>query len=352
MFVDGLAFIVTVSRDIKFITAQYLPTRTSTDLAGSLRKTIQLYQRGGFRVQALLMDGEFDKVAKLLPEVVVNTTSAGEHVGDIEQHIRTVKERGRGLTNTLPYTRMPPRMVLELIYFCVMWLNAVPNKNGISEEYSPREVVVRQRLSYKKHCQVPFGAYCEVFEDRERTNTMASRTRSAISLGPTGNLQGTYKFMCLSTRNVIKRRQFQELPMPESIIRKIQEWGEAEGAGTLTFSDRHENPYPWNGEYDNTVEKRAKPGRAETAEFPGIEVLETREEEDADLDELNAERDRAARAAENANLDVEQPQVTFGRKPLTTAEQTLIHQIMNPGEGQSDNDDGEEGDADSEPEGN
>ncbi len=156
MFVDGLAFIVTVSRDIKFITAQYLPTRTSTDLAGSLRKTIQLYQRGGFRVQTLLLDGEFDKVAKLLPEVVVNTTSAGEHVGDIERHIRTVKERGRGLMNTLPYTRMPPRMVLELIYFCVMWLNAVPNKNGISEEYSPREVVVRQRLSYKKHCQVPF----------------------------------------------------------------------------------------------------------------------------------------------------------------------------------------------------
>ncbi|KAL7465887.1 hypothetical protein ACHAXS_006188, partial [Conticribra weissflogii] len=141
MFVDGLAFIVTVSKDIKFITAQFLPMRTNTDLAISLRDTMRLYQRGGFRVQTLLMDGEFDKVTRLLPEVVVNTTSAGEHVGDIERHIQTIKERGRGIMNTLPYKRMPARMVIELVYFCIMWLNAVPNKGGVSTEYSPREIV-------------------------------------------------------------------------------------------------------------------------------------------------------------------------------------------------------------------
>ncbi len=84
MFVDGLAFVVTVSQNLKFIPAHYLPTRTSSDLATSLKQTVRLYRQGGFRVQTLLMDGEFEKVTPLFPEVVVNTTSLGEHVGDAE----------------------------------------------------------------------------------------------------------------------------------------------------------------------------------------------------------------------------------------------------------------------------
>ncbi|KAL7461201.1 hypothetical protein ACHAXS_001624, partial [Conticribra weissflogii] len=334
------------SKDIKFITAQFLPTRSSTDLAISLRDTIRLYQRGGFRVQTLLMDGEFDKVTGLLPEVVVNTTSAGEHVGDIERHIRTIKERGRGIVNTLPYKRMPARMLIELVYFCVMWLNAVPNKNGVSSEYSPREVVVRQRLSYRKHCRVPFGAYCEVFEDRGRTNTMESRTRGAISLGPTGNLQGTYKFMCLTTRNVIKRRQFHELPMPASVIRKLEEWGAAGKTGELKFSNRNELPYSWNHEYDGTIDrKEPTEGNGTVAEFPGVIVEQELGDNIDDMDKGEIERRQAARAAENANLETEVPQVTFGRKPLTTAEARLVEEIMAAPEGQGDNDEGQEGDA-------
>ncbi len=165
MFVNGIAFVVTVSRGLKFITAHHLPSREAKDLADSIRETIKIYQRGGFKVQTLLMDWEFEKIRSLLPEVLVNTTSAGEHVGEVERHIRTIKEQTRGIMCTLPYKRMPNQMVVELVYFCVMWLNAIPSKSGISNDYSPREIVVRQKLDYKKHCCVPFGAYCKVFED-------------------------------------------------------------------------------------------------------------------------------------------------------------------------------------------
>ncbi|KAL7464039.1 hypothetical protein ACHAXS_004383 [Conticribra weissflogii] len=187
MFEDGIVFVVTVSRDIKFITAHYLPTRTSSNLAESLKETTRLYQQGGFKVQTLLMDGEFEKVKQLIPEVVVNNTSAGEHMGDVEQHIRTLKERGRGMINTIAFKKMPVCIMIKLIYFCTMWLNAVPNRSGVSQEYSPREIVVRQQVDYEKHCWVPFGAYCVVIEDQDQTNTMASQTQGAISLGPTGN---------------------------------------------------------------------------------------------------------------------------------------------------------------------
>ncbi|KAL7461076.1 hypothetical protein ACHAXS_001511 [Conticribra weissflogii] len=83
MFVDRLPFVVTISRNIKFITVHQLPSRTAPELAESSKETIRIYQRGGFKVQTLLMDGEFEKIKPLMPEVIVNTTASGEHVGDV-----------------------------------------------------------------------------------------------------------------------------------------------------------------------------------------------------------------------------------------------------------------------------
>ncbi len=61
------------------------------------------------------MDGEFDKVKTHLDGVVINTTGKEEHVGDIEHVIRTLKERARGIVNTLPFTTIPKRMLIEMM---------------------------------------------------------------------------------------------------------------------------------------------------------------------------------------------------------------------------------------------
>ncbi len=130
---------------------------------------------------------------------MLNTTAAQEHVGEIEQKISVIKERARGMVNVLPYTLLPKIMIIKLMHFRVMWLNSSPVRLGISDKYSLRELVSRQRLDAKLQCKTPFGAYCEVHTDKEVTNTMEPRMRWAISLGPTGNLQGSYKFMPLTT---------------------------------------------------------------------------------------------------------------------------------------------------------
>ncbi len=62
MFVDGLAFVVTMLRDIKFIRMHYIISRTSEDLAESLKETIRLYQHRRFQVQIPLLDKEFKKL--------------------------------------------------------------------------------------------------------------------------------------------------------------------------------------------------------------------------------------------------------------------------------------------------
>jgi hypothetical protein len=89
--------------------------------------------------------------------------------------------------------------------FIVLWLNAFPIKSGTSGTYSPRELILRWRLDYKKHCRVLPETYCEVHDEPVPTNTMAWRTHECIALGPTGNLQGSVKFYCLTTGRVLKQ---------------------------------------------------------------------------------------------------------------------------------------------------
>jgi hypothetical protein len=166
---------------------------------------IDLYARGGFQVGTVLMDNEFEKLRNLVPILAINTTVAKEHVSEVERKIRLIKERGRGILNTLPFKKMPRLMLIELVYHVVLWLNSFPANSGVPETLSPREIVYRHKLNFAKHCKSPFGTCCEVHDEPAPTNTMVTHSTLAIVLGPTGNLQGTYKFLSLAIGKKIKR---------------------------------------------------------------------------------------------------------------------------------------------------
>jgi hypothetical protein len=57
-FVDGTGFLMTVLRNIKFITAEYVATRTVKNLSIHMDRVTQVYKRD---VRTILMDGEFEK---------------------------------------------------------------------------------------------------------------------------------------------------------------------------------------------------------------------------------------------------------------------------------------------------
>ena len=48
MFVNGIAFLVTLSRGIRLYTTEHLPNRKKDQLARSLNRITNLYVRGGF----------------------------------------------------------------------------------------------------------------------------------------------------------------------------------------------------------------------------------------------------------------------------------------------------------------
>ena len=80
-----------------------------------------------------------------------------------------------------------------------------PAKGGVIN-VSPRTLMTGIKLYYSKHCRFPFGSYVQVHDDPSLTNSPTARTMGEITLGPTGNLQGGYKFLNLRTGKNITRR--------------------------------------------------------------------------------------------------------------------------------------------------
>jgi hypothetical protein len=136
-FVDGIAFLITVSRRIKFVTTKHQPVRMATSLSKHLQQVLLVYGRAGFRVRSILMDGEFEIMKGLMSTVECNTTAAKEHVSKAERSIRTVKERKQWIVRMLPLTHIPRCMKIEFVYFTLLWLNAFPVKTRISSTYLP-----------------------------------------------------------------------------------------------------------------------------------------------------------------------------------------------------------------------
>ena len=75
-----------------------------------------------------------------------------------------------------------------------------------------------------KICRVDFKTYAETHDYATPTDTVAERPKEAIFLGDTKNFQRSYKFLSLSTGQIITRKQFTSLPMPQSVIKKWKIW--------------------------------------------------------------------------------------------------------------------------------
>ena len=93
-------------------------------------------------------------------------------------------------------------------------------------------------MDTKVHFRIPFGLYAQVSTKNGPTNNaLISQTVSAISLGPTGNVQGTYKFMSLLTGLLFRSRSFVMLHMPSEVIKQVVVFAKDQPRDVI-FADR------------------------------------------------------------------------------------------------------------------
>lgn len=77
-FVNGIAFLATLSRRIKFLTVEHITNRTAGRLKDGLNKVCRLYGGALYKVNVILMDMEFDTTTELMPHILVSTAAALE----------------------------------------------------------------------------------------------------------------------------------------------------------------------------------------------------------------------------------------------------------------------------------
>ena len=156
----------------------------------------------------------------------------------------------QAIYNTLPFQKIPTRLVIEMAKTAVFWLNAFPVMGGASQDLSPRTILMEQQVDYKRHCHFQFREYAQTHE--EHNNSMNPRTVGALTLHPVENGQRSFYFLSILTGRVLNQLHATALPMPDSIIDKIHRmaWQQKNNPG-LIFANRNLNPDEYKDENDD-----------------------------------------------------------------------------------------------------
>jgi hypothetical protein len=130
--------------------------------------------------------------------------------------------------------------MIHIVFHAVRLLNYFLMKGGVSDTLlSPKTILSGETLDYKKHLHLQIGQYCQVHKEDTPRNSQWPRTKEgAICLGPSGNLQGGFKFMALSSGKKIIRRSWDAIPMPDTVIACVNALG-SDQPEQLIFTDRH-----------------------------------------------------------------------------------------------------------------
>jgi hypothetical protein len=125
-------------------------------------------------------------------------------------------------------------MLVRMVLYTVQFMNSFPRKGGL-KHYPPSAIMTGAQL-HMSQLQLKFGSYCQVAKDVTHRNSLAARSRGAISMGPSGNLSGGQRFLALDTDKLIVRNRWKELPMPLAVIDWVNMFGHAKHS-LLVFTD-------------------------------------------------------------------------------------------------------------------
>ena len=234
VYVEGEGFLYSKTAPLGLRMANHLGhgkgARTTSNIQPHLERQLSHYSAAGFSIGTLLTDNEGGVAgcvsAIQAKGIKVNPSSAGKHVPVIENDIKTLKSRVRTHIHALPFN-LCSLLLVWLVLYCVSTLNMEPSSTNL-DDFSPREVFLHRGVNYKRDIRVGFGDYVQVqvpLDDHEK-NKMIARTEGAIALWPTGNLQGSVKFLLLGSMRVVTRDQWVPLPMPPPVIELLNKLAE------------------------------------------------------------------------------------------------------------------------------
>ena len=131
-------------------------------------------------------------------------------------------------------------MTVELVALVMLWMNALLPSPYVVGNLSPYQIVNSLSIEYVNHCPLQFGEYAQVHKSHD--NTTQEQNTGAIYLQPTGNSQGAYFFMSLTTGQRLNRQSFTPLPLPQVVINVVHRLVRRNPKG-LDIRDRDQHPF-------------------------------------------------------------------------------------------------------------
>ena len=145
-------------------------------LLNSILQIKRIYMKRGFIVKDIFLDGQFQYLDNHLSKdgITLNVCSNDKHVGKIERMIRTIKDRVHSFYTSLILIKMPERLIIKLVYFCIFWLNVFHPGETIAAGISSTTLVTDTTINYNTHCKYEFGTYVQTHEEHD--NSVNTRT--------------------------------------------------------------------------------------------------------------------------------------------------------------------------------
>ena len=238
MFIDKIAILIGLATPLGLTMAYSLnnlalkkSSRTAEHVRKGIAHFLGVLGSQGFKTSVIMSDGEgavvtlADELGKL--GVDVDISGAGGHVARIERRIRVIKERLRAhVSYHLPFTLSSVGIAMCVLYV-VSRLNYEPPGE---REWgpSPREAFIGRKPDGKRDFRCSFGDYVQCTVPNTDA-TLKPRTEDCVVMLPLGNRTGTVRMLSLSTGKLVNRDQFIILPMPESVIKRLNELALADG---------------------------------------------------------------------------------------------------------------------------
>jgi hypothetical protein len=121
MVINGVPFLTTVSRNIMYRTAEWIPHKTPEAYRSVLDNVFHTYIQAGFQITIIHWDNKFRPVMDHLQNtynVQMNYANPQEHVPEAERNNRVIKEQFRSAFHRLLFKIIPKIMVKILTMEC------------------------------------------------------------------------------------------------------------------------------------------------------------------------------------------------------------------------------------------
>jgi hypothetical protein len=200
--------------------------KTAQALLAAFKLQMSTYASRGFELTMAFFDGEGGLAAidgELRQAGVETSPMRGSHAAYIENRHRTIKNRMR---TEMAYAAFPlwRQLICPLLFYCLSRINSSPcvfRPHGASA----RELFLGRKLSFKKELQTGFCDYVMVHVPNVVKNSLAPRTEAALTLYPTGSVQGSWKVLLLKSGTIVTRDRVTPRPMPDDLLAYLKKIG-------------------------------------------------------------------------------------------------------------------------------